>query len=237
MTFANLPFPFLLVLVLTKLYYTGGPLVITGASPKNDVLVGLPSLFPYPCGEEGIPDVYTRISAFVEWIEGTLSCFNSTTCTSSPSNSPRPSTSPSVSVNPSVAPTASFSPAASFSPTVAPTPPTPQYLPGPTANIVVSLKTDYYPEDSALWYQNVCNGDLSILFDVGELKMMNSNTSVALSTGIYQFVLFDSYGDGKWCYQAFEVNEFLHYKQRFFSHHNSSHILLYCQELKMVVGL
>jgi hypothetical protein len=211
-TFANLPFLFLPV--LTKLC-TGGPLVITGASPKNDVLVGLTSYGFFSCGEEGIPDVYTRIRAFVDWIEATLSCVNSNSCTSSPS----------------------FSPSPTVTPTVAPTPPSPQYLPGPTANIVVSLKTDNYPEDSALWYQNVCNGDLSILFDVGELKMMNSNTPVALSTGIYQFVLFDDNKNGKCCCQAFEVNKFLHYMQRFFSHHNSSHNLLYCQELKMVVGL
>jgi hypothetical protein len=170
MTSANLPFLFLLV--LTKLC-TGGPLVITGASPKNDVLVGLTSYGYDPCGGIGIPGVYTRISAFVEWIEGTLSCVNSNSCTSSPS----------------------------FTPIVAPTPPPPQYLPGPTANIVVSLKTDDDPEDSALWYQNVCNGDLTVPLDVFVLgeqdKRMDLNYPVELSTGIYQFVLFDSYGDGK----------------------------------------
>jgi hypothetical protein len=190
MTFAILPFPFLPV--LTKLC-TGGPLVITGASHKYDVLVGLTSFGRVdPCGREGFPGVYTRISAFVDWIEGTLSCVNSTTCTSSPSNSPRPSSSPSISVNPSVAPTTA-------APTVAPTPPPPQYLPGPTANVVVSLKTDGSPRESSLGYRNVCNGNHTILLDFkNNLALYEmKNFSVELMTGIYEFVLFDKYGDGK----------------------------------------
>jgi hypothetical protein len=193
----------------------------------------------WSCGGKGIPGVYTRISAFVDWIEGTFSCVNSTTCTSSPSFSTSPTVTPTVA--PSNSLTGRPSPSPTVTPSVAPTPPPPQYLPGPTANIVVSLKTDDYPAESAVWYQNVCNGDLTILLNVGDFgeqdKLMNSNTPVALSTGIYQFVLFDDNKNGKCCCQAFEVNKFLHYMQRFFSHHNSSHNLLYCQELKMVVGL
>jgi secreted trypsin-like serine protease len=158
-------------------------LSIAGDSPQNDVLVGITSYGFLNCSEAGIPGVYTRVSAFVDWIEETLSCINLNTCTSSPSSTPTVSVFPTVSISPTVAP------------------PPPQYLPGPTASIVVSLQTDEYPEDLTLWFQNVCNGNLTILLDVNSDVLVApkemKNFSVSLSTGIYEFVLYDIYGDGK----------------------------------------
>ena len=165
-------------------------MVIAGDSPKNDVLVGIPSYFSVGCSElGGVPAVNTRISAFIEWIEGSISCVGLGACTSSPTTSPSVSISPTVSVSPTLPPT------------VAPTPPTPQYIPGPTVNIVVSLQTDEHPKQSSLWYRNVCNGNLTILLDIINNLAPNEmkNFSVALTTGINEFVLFDFKRDGKWC--------------------------------------
>jgi hypothetical protein len=64
MIFANLQFLFLPV--LTKLC-TGGPLVITGASPKNDVLVGLTSYGSCGVVEEKAFPVFTLESVLL-WI-------------------------------------------------------------------------------------------------------------------------------------------------------------------------
>jgi hypothetical protein len=181
-------------------------LVIAGDSPKNDVLVGISSYFSVGCSElGGVPGVNTRISAFIEWIEGSISCVGLGACTSSPTTSPSVSISPTVSVSPTLPPT------------VVPTPPTPQYIPGPTVNIVVSLQTDEHPKQSSLWYRNVCNGNLTILLDIINNLAPNEikNFSVALTTGINEFVLFDFVRDGKWCCRAIEVNKIVHYKQSF----------------------
>jgi secreted trypsin-like serine protease len=168
-----------LLLVLPKLY-TGGPLFIASASPENDVLVGIASYTPTLCSNAGIPGVYTRVSAFSDWIKETLSCLDLGACTSSPTINPTVSVSPTVSISPTVAP------------------PSPQNLPGPTADIVTALQTDDYPDDSSLWYRNVCNGNLTILLDANSGVAPNAmkNFSVALSTGTYEFILLDSVRNG-----------------------------------------
>ena len=139
-------------------------MVLAGDYPNDDVLVGISSFSVGECSEG--PSAYTRISAYVDWIEELTLCIDSNApCTSSPSNTP----------------------------TVAPTPPPPLFLPGPTANIMVSL-----PDTSASWYRNVCNGDVTMLLDESTINFDTAqemrNISVALTTGIYEFVLFDRYG-------------------------------------------
>ena len=134
-------------------------------------MLGLTSYGPLYCSEAGIPVVFTRVSQFANWIKETLLCVDADTCTSSPT----------------------------ISPTVTPTPPPPQYLPGPTANIVVELLTDSYPQESILGYQNVCSGKTNLLSYNGRDLLPNEefNFPVVLSPGIYKFFLADAYGNGK----------------------------------------
>ena len=55
---------------------SGGPLmlvtapngIIDNGTPELDYLVGIVSFGPMPCGAQGIPGVYTRVSSFSEWI-------------------------------------------------------------------------------------------------------------------------------------------------------------------------
>lgn len=46
--------------------------IIKNGKPGIDYLVGIVSFGPMPCGEEGIPGVYTRVSSFVEWINNVI---------------------------------------------------------------------------------------------------------------------------------------------------------------------
>eukprot|EP01026_Neomeris_dumetosa_P071135 TRINITY_DN71586_c0_g1_i3.p1 TRINITY_DN71586_c0_g1~~TRINITY_DN71586_c0_g1_i3.p1 ORF type:complete len:355 (+),score=18.27 TRINITY_DN71586_c0_g1_i3:73-1065(+) len=51
---------------------SGGPLVLKGETPQDDVLVGIVSWGPRSCyvgAEVQDPQVYTRVSQFVEWID------------------------------------------------------------------------------------------------------------------------------------------------------------------------
>lgn len=49
---------------------SGGPLMAIDGSTKNIYwyLVGVVSFGPSPCGQEGWPGVYTRVSSYVDWI-------------------------------------------------------------------------------------------------------------------------------------------------------------------------
>lgn len=53
---------------------SGGPLmaVDTDATDRYWFLAGVVSFGPSPCGQEGWPGVYTRVGAYVDWIESKL---------------------------------------------------------------------------------------------------------------------------------------------------------------------
>ena len=88
-------------------------------------------------------------------------------------------------------------------PAPAPLPPPPaQYLSGPSANVVVSLQTDSSPWQANLWYRNVCNGNETSLlppFSSDISQNETKNFSVALTTGIYEFILYGFDDEGTCC--------------------------------------
>lgn len=50
---------------------SGGPLMVSYADEKNEInwyIVGVVSFGPSPCGMEGWPGVYTRVSNYGKWI-------------------------------------------------------------------------------------------------------------------------------------------------------------------------
>lgn len=53
---------------------SGGPLMTTDSSNGTPYwyMVGVVSFGASPCGLEGYPGVYTRVSAYMDWIEARL---------------------------------------------------------------------------------------------------------------------------------------------------------------------
>lgn len=54
---------------------SGGPLVASDTSNPRQIytyLVGLVSYGPSPCGQEGWPGVYTKVSEYVDWVQNSL---------------------------------------------------------------------------------------------------------------------------------------------------------------------
>ena len=109
---------------------SGGPLILKGDDFTSDVLVGLVS-WGEGCAQLGRPGVYTRVSAYLDWIRNitqiglpTLSPTNSPTSSMIPSEVPSllPSVSPSrkPSMMPSTAPLALTSEAPSLLPSTLP---------------------------------------------------------------------------------------------------------------------
>ena len=85
---------------------SGGPLLIPGNDPSEDLVVGLAS-FNYACGEGQFPSVFSNVAIDSDWIQQTM--IDSQDDTRAPSSSPseRPTLSPSLSMSPSlsIAPT------------------------------------------------------------------------------------------------------------------------------------
>jgi secreted trypsin-like serine protease len=54
--------------------YQGGPLFVLGeiGGKKKYILVGIVS-YGYKCGFQNMPGVYTRVSAYLEWIKANSS--------------------------------------------------------------------------------------------------------------------------------------------------------------------
>ena len=62
-----------LFLFFNILIWLGGPLYVNsdvGGKQKN-ILVGIVS-YGYKCGMQNMPGVYTRVSAYLEWIEDAM---------------------------------------------------------------------------------------------------------------------------------------------------------------------
>jgi serine protease 7 len=51
---------------------SGGPLMAYDATTQLWNLVGVVSYGPEPCGLEGWPGVYTRVTKYMDWIEKTI---------------------------------------------------------------------------------------------------------------------------------------------------------------------
>jgi hypothetical protein len=72
-------------------------------------------------------------------------------------------------------------------------------LPGPNSTVHILLFTDYFPEQTSLGYQNLCNGVKSpIDSSLATEKLTQYNFPVELSTGEYEFYICDRVGDGKY---------------------------------------
>jgi hypothetical protein len=70
-------------------------------------------------------------------------------------------------------------------------------LPGLNATVDIILSTDYYPEETLLGYQNLCNGaEIQINSSLATEEYTQYNFPVELSTGEYKFFIRDSIGDG-----------------------------------------
>ena len=72
---------------------SGGPLLMKGSSAQNDVQIGVTSLGPEDCAEDGYPDVFTRVSYVAQWIDGQVCKFSkskpaSCTATLKPTSKP-----------------------------------------------------------------------------------------------------------------------------------------------------
>ena len=54
---------------------SGGPLVQRNERNEYE-LIGIVSWGVAPCGEDSLPSVYTRVSAYNEWINSTISQYS-----------------------------------------------------------------------------------------------------------------------------------------------------------------
>jgi trypsin len=72
---------------------SGGPIVISGGNPAEDVVVGITS-WGYGCALSNFPGVYTRVSSYADWIQTRLCTYSDYPPTSCPGVEPPPTSSP-----------------------------------------------------------------------------------------------------------------------------------------------
>ena len=73
---------------------SGGPLLVKGSSAANDVQIGITSWGP-GCVDDGYPDVFTRVSYFVQWVDAQVCKYSKKKPATCPTS--RPTRKPSVS--------------------------------------------------------------------------------------------------------------------------------------------
>ena len=155
-------------MILFITYIIGGPYIILGATPANDIQVGITS-FGVGCAQKAFPDISTRVSFFNDWI----SCVLNGTCTDT---------------NYSTRPPDSNNPAGSGD----------VYLPGPTAIVNVTLTTDINPGETTVLALNLCDGVKSFMLEGLQSANTEYTESLTVSNGGYIFATVDQSKDGKY---------------------------------------
>jgi len=101
---------------------------------------------------------------------------------------------------------------------------TPQIVPGPTSNVIVTLYTDTIPEEiKDIGYFNLCTMEKKIIFDIGAGntgmldRLRTYEFPVALPTGEYEFFLDDISGSGIYPgFWSIDAGNVTLYENRFF---------------------
>jgi len=153
-------------MILFITYIIGGPYIILGATPADDIQVGITS-FGVGCAQKAFPDISTRVSFFNDWI----SCVLNGTCTDT---------------NYSTRPPDSNNPAGSGD----------VYLPGPTAIVNVALTSDINPGDTTVLALNLCDGVKSFMLEGLQSANTEYTESLTVSNGGYIFATVDQSKDG-----------------------------------------